>query len=45
LMVMKTLPPMPSERALFVSLLFCVLDTTSMPDYWANVYFKTNFNH
>jgi hypothetical protein len=19
--------------------------TPSMPDYWANVYFKTNFNH
>jgi hypothetical protein len=20
-------------------------DTLSIPDYWANIYFKTNFNH
>jgi hypothetical protein len=20
-------------------------DTPSIPDYWANMYFKTNFNH
>jgi hypothetical protein len=28
-----------------VYILWCLEATPSIPDYWANIYFKTNFNH